>query len=168
MKKTIILKTNGRGETDANYGNGWLSGRIEEQLDLEAHQYIICDFTVIPQGYRPVTEDEKSKYKKPAKHWILDKGVVNEFSNKNWFLYTSWADGIIYVVPDDYTFKDEWVTPTDEDALTRPIVEVREYETNEWQEDVLLAVIEDNTRPFVAKGDDYAYCRMNKSKRRVK
>lgn len=59
----------------------------------------------------------------------------------------------------------EWITPTDEDAKQRPMVEVRDRETDRWQAGQLLAVIH-REMPFIAfitktkVAAGWGYCRM--------
>jgi hypothetical protein len=66
--------------------------------------------------------------------------------------------------------EEEWVTPTDEDARHRPMVEVRLL--GDWSPARLLAVLErDNEPRYVVFDDDcddidiYSTCRMKASER---
>jgi hypothetical protein len=68
--------------------------------------------------------------------------------------------------------EEEWVTPTDEDARHRPMVQVRFL--GDWYDAKLLAVTEaDNAYRFVVNGcfdgkegtETYARCRMKASER---
>ena len=65
--------------------------------------------------------------------------------------------------------EEEWVTPTDEDARHRPMVQVR-YCDGDWQEARLLAVTVDAFPFLVIKAneqtrDSYYFCRMKASER---
>jgi hypothetical protein len=81
-----------------------------------------------------------------------------------------------WVVPEDWGKPDEeWVTPTDEDARHRPMVQVSFF--GEWYDAKLLAVTEyDKDGSFVVEGcfnhregvKTYMSCRMRASERKVK
>ena len=62
--------------------------------------------------------------------------------------------------------KKEWVTPTDEDAKQRPLVEVRDCEGDEWVGGELLYVRDQARYPYYTVVDDdliqFKYCRMKK------
>jgi hypothetical protein len=65
--------------------------------------------------------------------------------------------------------EEEWVTPTDEDAKHRPMVQVR-YGDGDWQEARLLAVTVHDSPFLVIKANDqtrdsYYFCRMKASER---
>jgi len=82
-----------------------------------------------------------------------------------------------WVVPEDWGKPDEeWVTPTDEDARHRPMVQVCRF-LGPWRDAKLLAVTEvDNVVVFIVHGcfdgiesvKTYQHgCRMKASERRV-
>ena len=58
----------------------------------------------------------------------------------------------------------EWIVPTDEHAKQRPMVEVRDRETQDWRQLKLLAVLSPPDAFIVCDADDgfdaFRYCRM--------
>lgn len=63
----------------------------------------------------------------------------------------------------------EWVTPTDEDALRRPICEVRNNEESPWDRAILIGVTNSGKHPFVVQRHGefsgiYRYCRIRNQK----
>lgn len=163
MKATLVLKMDENGKSE----NRHVVTVIENWYDYPANREILVFTALVPLGWRTVEPWEKKKYKKPscAKYWDDRYNRFSRVSDDVWF-----CDANIYIVPENFEFEEEWVTPTDEDAKRRPKVEVRDNDNDVWHTPhTLLAV---HNEMFIAMNDTNGHvytwpcCRMKASLRK--
>ena len=129
-------------------------GGIDEKLGFLKNTSMVVEFYTL-EGYRPVTEEEKEKYKKPncVKFWnktekTFDSLAEKAIENCNGY----WFKDFNYFVPIDFKFKQEI---TDEIAKTRPKVYV--WNDNKYYKDKkILIAVREGAYPFITINKDYS------------
>lgn len=104
----------------------------------------------IPDGYRRAVAGDEGR--KDCKVW-KGGGYVDRWESKHLTGESPFVEGNHYIVPVDRI-------PTDEEALKRPVVMVRDHLGCAWHKDVLLGVRPyDSHYKFSCIGSNWHYCR---------
>ena len=86
------------------------------------------------------------------------------YIHANGCVYQFHEDESVWTRPIVRPIVPEWIVPTDEHAKQRPMVEVRDRETQDWRQLKLLAVLSPPDAFIVCDADDgfdaFRYCRM--------